>query len=114
MRYGVTSEAMMKEVQAYLDRVLCMACPKVEAKAAVSQNITATGYCLKLESKQEYSKSAGVGFDFCDKYNDGFKCAAGMLISGLQGPKLEASTGVSLSFERGCRKREIKYEETGK
>ena len=112
LQYGVTSEAMLKEVKAYLDAVLCRTCPKAEAKASAGSEVS--GYCLKFEVETPSSRSAKARFDFCEKYVDGFKCAAGLLIAGLAGVQPEVKAGVGLSYEAGCRKGDLRYERKDK
>lgn len=80
LKYGEVSAAMIKEVKEYLKSVTCMSCPEAEAKmTAIGSSVG--GDCFK----KDISSSAKVSSDFCSKYADGFKCAAGMLLSGLTG-----------------------------
>jgi hypothetical protein len=97
LEYGESSPAMIKAVESYLKNVLCHSCPKAEAKAGAS--ITDTGYCLKNEVWKK-EKSAKVEINFCAKYVEGFKCAAGLLLHGVSGPQREYK--LEASYELGC------------
>ena len=99
LKYGEVSTAMIKEVREYLKSVTCMSCPEAEAKmTAIDSSVG--GDCFK----KDISSSAKVSSDFCSKYADGFKCAAGMLLSGLAGDKMlktEIKVGEA-SVKAGC------------
>jgi hypothetical protein len=79
LEYGALTPELLKEAAAWLEGNACVMCPKAEAKAGIEAKLG--GDCLKLE------RNVGMktGLDFCDRYQDGFKCTAGMLLASLQG-----------------------------
>jgi len=80
LKYGEVTPEMIKEIKQYLKSVTCASCPEAEAKLTAIEG-TVGGDCLK----KDISSSAKVSVDFCSKYADGFKCAAGLLLGGLIG-----------------------------
>ena len=99
IKHGQVTPAMIKEVDDYLKKVMCSSCPKAEAK--VGGSISLGGDCLKIEAKKAIG--AAVKIDFCDEYINGFKCAAGLLMSGLTGQSVnKAEIKHVMSYEAGC------------
>lgn len=100
IKHGQVTAALIKEAKDYIQSVLCSSCPKAEAKASAS--ISVGGDCLKWE--KQVSVGAQASIDFCDQYLNGFKCAAGLLMSGLTG---EGGNTVEVkgetSYEAGCK-----------
>ncbi len=101
IKHGQVTPALIKEVKAYLEKVMCSSCPKAEAKAGSS--ISVGGDCLKVEAKDEIDGK--VAIDFCEQYIKGFKCAAGLLMAGLTGESVnKAEVKIEASYEVGCTK----------
>lgn len=100
LKYGQANEAMIQEVENYLEKIMCISCPKAELSA--SAGVSASAGCLSVGKKAE-ATVAKASIDFCEKYVNGFKCAAGLLMSGLTGSgngRIEAK--VETSIEAGC------------
>jgi len=86
LEYGEVTEELIKEVEAYVERGGCnSACPpKFEAGSFNESNFA--GDCFKKGIGEDMGLK--VSLKFCDKYNDGFKCAGGLILNALKGNKL--------------------------
>lgn len=112
LEYGEITEELIKEVEKYVDNGACnSACPpKVEAGAFAEANVAQD--CFKkdgipLGGGDEFAPEGehfkpGIGLKaplkFCDRYNDGFKCAGGFIVAGLKGK----SPGAGVKVEIGA------------
>lgn len=83
LEYGEITEELIKEVEKYVEKGACnSACPpKFEAGAFNEANVA--GDCFKKAIGEEIG--VRVSLKFCDRYNDGFKCAGGFILAGLKG-----------------------------
>ncbi len=79
LEYGALTPELLKEAAAWLEGNACVMCPKAEAKAGAE--LKYGGDCLKLEA----NVGMKTGLSFCERYQDGFKCTAGMLLASLRG-----------------------------
>lgn len=96
LKYGEIGPELVEELKALLKDQACTACPPVSVGAEASLKFGED--CLKKELFKAKSE-----MEFCDSYNNGFKCAVGILMAALGGtnpwaPKLEAEVKLQL----GC------------
>ena len=94
---GTVTPELIAAVEAYLENAACNTmCPaEASATAGVSASV---GGCYTIDKFKEGLKptiGASASLDFCAKYNDGFKCAGGLILAGLKGEK----PGVTVSAE---------------
>jgi len=94
LEYGEASAAMIEDVEKYVKSIMCSSCPsKAEATASASVGVSAGGDCLQWEQSLKAEAGAAASISFCENYQKGFTCAAGMLLRGLRG-----ETGTDFSF----------------
>jgi hypothetical protein len=96
LKYGEIGQELIKEIQALLEEQACTACPPVSIGAELSVKFGQD--CIKSQLFKAKSE-----MEFCDAYNNGFKCAVGILIAALGGtnpwaPKLEPEVKLQI----GC------------
>ncbi len=95
---GDVTPELIAAVEAYVEQGACnsMCPPGAGATAGVSAS---AGDCFSI------GKSVGVSasLDFCSKYNDGFKCAGGLILAGLKGEKPGISVSKDASITISCR-----------
>ena len=77
LKYGAVTPQLIQELNDLLKAAACGICPNATVGASVSINV---GECL---SEDIVDISAGAN-DFCGKYQDGFKCAVGILVASLE------------------------------
>jgi hypothetical protein len=98
LEYGEITEELIAEVEKYVEKGGCnSACPpKFEAGAFNEANIA--GDCFKKAIGEEIGVRLAV--KFCDRYNDGFKCAGGFILAGLKGkgPGVGAKAEIHVSL----------------
>jgi len=76
LKYGDVTPQLIQEMTDIVKQIACTACPEVKVEAKVEIK---TNDCLK----QDLLKFAKGGLDFCSKYQDGFKCAAAVIVMSL-------------------------------
>jgi hypothetical protein len=84
---GTVTPELIAAVEAYVKNASCNTmCPaKVEASASVK--VVAGDDCFKVDKIIGMKAAIGgkVSLKFCAKYNEGFKCASGLILAGLKG-----------------------------
>lgn len=90
LKYGETTPALVKELEAYVAQILCNSCPEgASAKASASGPSVSAGAgneCYKASKK--FGGSVEIGAElkvgFCDAYGKGFKCSSGIILRALK------------------------------
>lgn len=93
---GEITPELIAAVEAYVQAGACNSMCPPEAGASASVSASA-GDCFTLDKigGMKPSVGASASVDFCAKYNQGFKCAGGLILAGLKGER----PGVSVSAE---------------
>jgi len=102
LEYGEVTAQLIADVEARVEALKCLSCPKAEASASAGASFGDS--CYKVEKKVEAGASVSVG-SFCEKYVAGMACASSMILSGLKGgsggPSGAVEAGVNASA--GCK-----------
>lgn len=104
LEYGEVTQEMIEEVKAFIENGSCnsMCPPKFEAGVFAEANMA--GDCLKKSSVPSLEEPIGVGgglkapLQFCDRYNDGFRCAGGFILEGLTGKSPGSGIKIEVGF----------------
>ncbi len=101
LEYGEVTDQLIADVEAQVERLKCLSCPKAEA--SVSAGASFGDSCYKVEKKVEAGASVSAG-SFCEKYVAGMACASSMILNGLKGGSGGPSGGVGggVNLEDGC------------
>ncbi len=100
LQYGGITERLIKEVEEFLTKSICTPC-KAGASAGSSVSISTT--CLKLE--KSFNTGASASVSFCEKYQEGFSCAMGLVLKGLKSEsytKVSVESKTEASYTVGC------------
>jgi len=97
LKHGEVTPQLIQELNDLLKSVACTVCPNATIGTSVSINV---GECL---SRDIVSFSKGAN-DFCGNYQDGFKCAVGILVASLEGgnPAQVSVGGSGPTLTVGC------------
>ncbi|MEI6669003.1 MAG: hypothetical protein WCP29_12665 [Acidobacteriota bacterium] len=98
LEYGEVTPELIEDVKKYVEGGSCnSACPpKIEGGAFNEANVA--GDCFKKALGKEIGGRIVV--KFCDRYNDGFKCAGGFILAGLKGesPGAGAKSEIGVAY----------------
>lgn len=101
LEYGEVTDQLIAEVEARVEALKCMSCPKAEASASAGASFGDS--CFSVRKKIEAGVSVSAG-SFCEQYVAGMACASSMILQGLKGgsggPSASASAGVEA--KAGC------------
>ncbi|MDH3242665.1 MAG: transglutaminase family protein [Alphaproteobacteria bacterium] len=101
LEYGELTDQLIAKVEASLEGLKCLSCPKAEASA--SAGVSYGDSCFSVGVKIEAGVSVSAG-SFCEQYVAGMTCASSMILQGLKGESGGPSVSVSAGVEAkaGC------------
>lgn len=103
LKYGEVSPKLIQELKNALETSACSACP--QAGIGVELSFKLGEDCYK---KALFGLEKKLEFGFCDAYNNGFKCAVGMLVASLEGKnQLPAKIEPEASIKLGCKEAKV-------
>jgi len=105
---GTVTPELIAAVEAYLENGACNTMCPAEASATASVSAS-VGDCYTIDKFREGLKpaiGASASLDFCSKYNEGFKCAGGLILAGLKGkmPSVTVSAEAKITLPCGVGK----------
>ncbi len=92
LEYGEVTDQLIADVEARVEALKCLSCPKAEASASAS--VSFGDSCFSVEKKIEAGVSVSAG-SFCAQYVAGMTCASSMILQGLKGGSGGPSAGAS-------------------
>lgn len=96
--HGQVTQQFLVDLEKELQQIACTMCPMVGGEIKIEQKVA--GDCFKQNIKR-YSP-VDENFSFCERYNDGFKCAVGVFIHGLLGDIKAYTVEASAKLKYGC------------
>jgi len=100
LEHGAVNQQIIKEIKDMAEGILCLSCPKAEAKASISFSVGDD--CLKYEYEKSIGVSAKIGF--CEYYVQGFKCAMKAVLAPYQDdPGLQAEAKAEITATIMCK-----------
>lgn len=101
LEYGEVTDQLIADVEARIETLKCLSCPKAEASASAGASFGDS--CFSVEKKIEAGVSVSAG-SFCAQYVAGMSCASSMILQGLKGGSGGPSGSVNAGFEAkaGC------------
>jgi hypothetical protein len=103
LEHGTVTPQVISELKSFVEAIMCTSCfggveTSVEAKLSVSVGET----CMS-EDFFKIGPTIEAKVPFCDSYNDGFKCSAGLILAMLEGKGFDKMTyEMGWSAEVGC------------
>ncbi|GAB3023548.1 transglutaminase domain-containing protein [Bowmanella dokdonensis] len=79
LEQGTVTAGLLKQVEKTISDLKCLSCPEFSAKVGVKAQV---GDSCFSTSKAAGRATSGIGF--CQKYADGFGCAASLILHGLR------------------------------
>ncbi len=104
---GVVTQRLIEKAKAILGDLLCHSCPKAEAATSYSHSVE--GFCMS-RNISALSAGAKAEFDFCGEYVQGFQCAVGILLGGLELEQVTEKMTIGTGYEYGCTKERVESE----
>ena len=94
---GTVTPELIAAVEAYVSNTACNTMCPAKAEASARMKLAVGNDCLKVEKIKGIKTAIGAkaAVKFCSKYNEGFKCASGLILAGLKG----GTPGVTLVTE---------------
>lgn len=113
LEYGEVTDALIDDVENLLQSILCTSCfsgAEASGSAEISAQVSVEAGCFdkSFGPSEDVEVGAKAGVGFCNKYNEGFECAMGHILSNLKGEplveaKAEVEAEVEPTFEFGCK-----------
>jgi hypothetical protein len=101
---GTVTPELIAAVEAYIENAECNTMCPAEASASAGASVSVGG-CYTIDKFKEGMKpaiGASASLDFCAKYNEGFKCAAGLILAGLKGERPGVTVTVETKITLPC------------
>ncbi len=99
---GTVTPELIAAVEAYVKNASCNTMCPAKAEASASAKLIVGDDCFKVDKIKGIKMAIGAKatLKFCAKYNEGFKCASGLILAGLKGQmpgiKLAAEAKITL------------------
>ena len=101
---GTVTPEIVEAIEAYVENAACNTMCPAEASATAGVSASVAG-CYTIDKFKEGMKpaiGASASLDFCSKYNDGFKCAGGLILAGLKGKMPAVTVSAEAKFTLPC------------
>jgi hypothetical protein len=101
---GTVTPELIAAVEAFVKNAACNTMCPAKAEASASAKLVVGDDCFKVDKIKgmRLAMGAKASLKFCSKYNEGFKCASGLILAGLKGNRPGVSLAVNATITLPC------------